>query len=323
MQSILVTGAYGFVGTNLARDLAGSNDYSSVALDLIAHSDTHYDGYFSWKDLDRIKWDSLDAIIHLAGKAHDTNNCSDPQSYFDINFGLTKIVFNKFLESKAEKFIFFSSVKAVADTVNGSILTENCPPNPQTPYGQSKLLAEQYILGQKLPAEKRVYILRPCMIHGPGNKGNLNLLYNIVAKGVPYPLGRFQNLRSLSSIKNIIFIVRELIDKAIEPGIYQICDDTPVSTLDIITLIAQSINQKPRIWNISRDLISSIAKIGDRINIPLNSERLKKLTETYVVSNQKLKTVLGIASLPIASHDGLAYTFKFFHNHEINYRLQL
>ena len=129
-----------------------------------------------------ICYNDLNAIIHLAGKAHDTKKATDEKVYFDVNLGLTKQIFDFFLQSSAEKFVFFSSVKAVADKVNGSQLKEDIVPDPQSPYGKSKLAAENYILSQKLPINKRVYIIRPCMIHGPGNKGNLNLLYNIVQK---------------------------------------------------------------------------------------------------------------------------------------------
>ena len=84
-------------------------------------------------------------------------------------------MFDQFLKSDCETFIYMSSVKAVVDQADG-ILTENVKPNPITVYGKSKLAAEEYILSRKNLKNKRVYILRPCMIHGPNNKGNLNLL---------------------------------------------------------------------------------------------------------------------------------------------------
>ncbi|MGD4786433.1 NAD-dependent epimerase/dehydratase family protein, partial [Xanthomonas citri pv. citri] len=123
--------------------------------------------------------DDADAIIHLAGKAHDTKNTSEESDYYQINTELTKVLFDKFLQSDIKDFIFFSSVKAAADTVEG-VLTEEVEPNPKTPYGDSKIKAEQYLLSQELPSGKRVIIIRPCMIHGKGNKGNLNLLYKVV-----------------------------------------------------------------------------------------------------------------------------------------------
>ncbi|MCO7112538.1 NAD-dependent epimerase/dehydratase family protein [Bacteroides uniformis] len=128
-------------------------------------------------------------------------NRSAAQSYFDINTGLTQKIFDFFLESSAKKFVFFSSVKAAADSVVGDMLTEDVVPAPVGPYGESKIAAENYILDKlkvengKLKAnpydDKQVYILRPCMIHGSGNKGNLNLLYNVVRKGIPWPFGGF------------------------------------------------------------------------------------------------------------------------------------
>lgn len=314
MKKILVTGAYGFVGSNIAEDFARSNIFSTIALDVSEVDKSLYNTYYSWKQIDNIEWDCLDTIIHSAGKAHDTKNSSNPESYIDINYGLTKIVYDKFVRSKAEKFIYFSSIKAVADTVEGEYLAEEFLPNPKTPYGMSKLRAEHYILEHKLTAGKQVYILRPCMIHGPRNKGNLNLLFDVIKKGIPYPLGKFNNLRSFTSIDNLTFIVRELIEKCIEPGVYHVCDDEPVSTNELVELIAQSCHRKGVIVNIPQKIIHAIAAAGDLLHLPLNSERLKKLTESYVVSNNKLKLALGIDRLPLSARDGLIHTFNSFAN---------
>ena len=127
-----------------------------------------------------------------------------------------------------------SSVKAVADGVEG-VLDESVIPSPVTAYGKSKLAAEEYILSQKLPKGKRVYILRPCMIHGPNNKGNLNLLYHFVKKGIPYPFGSFENKRSFVSIDNLCFVIKELIEnKNIPSGVYNISDDQALSTNELV-----------------------------------------------------------------------------------------
>jgi nucleoside-diphosphate-sugar epimerase len=115
-------------------------------------------------------------------------------------------LYDQFLQSKAKKFIYISCVKAAADTVDG-VLTEDVLPNPVTAYGKSKLMAENYI-SANIPADKQVYILRSCMIHGPGNKGNLNLLHGIVKKGISYPFGAFKNVRSFLSIENICFVIK-------------------------------------------------------------------------------------------------------------------
>ena len=150
------------------------------------------------------------------------------------------------------------------------------------------------------------------MIHGPGNKGNLNLLYKLVQKGIPWPLGAFQNKRSFTSIGNLAFIIQQIIEKDIDPGIYQIADDQPLSTNRLIELISESKNKKAHIWNIKPKIITTLAKLGDDLHLPLNSERLKKLTESYVVSNQKLKNAFGIAKMPVSAEEGMRKTLASF-----------
>lgn len=304
-MKILITGYTGFVGSNLTKQFTKNllNGIDITKNNTVEH-------HFDWSSIEESK--DNDCIIHLAGKAHDTRNSIDEQSYFNINVGLTQKIFQHFLKSSASKFIFFSSVKAIADSVTGAFLIEDTPPNPQTPYGKSKLEAEQYILNQPLPPGKKVYILRPCMIHGAGNKGNLNLLYKLAQKGLPWPLGAFENSRSFTSIQNLLFVIQELIAKDIESGIYQIADDETISTNDLIRLMAESLNKKARIWNLSPNMIKLMAKTGDKLGLPLNTERLKKLTESYVVSNQKIKKALGIEKMPYTATEGMKKTFKSF-----------
>ena len=257
--------------------------------------------------------DGAEVVIHLAGKAHDLKTTSTPDVYYQVNTELTIEVFNAFLGSDAKMFITLSSVKAVADEVEG-VLTEDHGPNPISHYGKSKLLAEEYIFSKKIPEGKRVYILRPCMIHGPGNKGNLNLLYKFVSKNIPWPLGAFENKRSFCSIDNLMFVFKELIEREdIPSGIYNVADDEPISTNDLIRLIAQSQNRDPKLWKISSKLIEGAASLGDKLQLPLNTERLHKLTSSYVVSNAKIKAAIG-KPLPVSSREGLLKTFKSFNN---------
>ena len=298
MGKIIITGKFGFIATYLQSYLNSSNEVLTISL--------------RFKD-NQIHDIRGKAVIHLAGKAHDLKKTSKPEEYYQVNTDLTKNVFNAFLASDAKVFITLSSVKAVADEVHGE-LTEEHIPVPITHYGKSKLLAEQYILSKEIPEGKRVYILRPCMIHGPGNKGNLNLLYNLVSKGIPWPLGAFENQRSFCSIDNLMFIFKELIEREdISSGIYNVADDTPLSTNEVISIIAESRNRKLSIWKISKVLIQTAAKIGNILKLPLNEERLQKLTDSYIVSNQKIKNAIG-KPFPISSKEGLLKTFKSF-NH--------
>jgi nucleoside-diphosphate-sugar epimerase len=260
-----------------------------------------------------IDFESECVILHLAGIAHDLKQTLNPEEYYQVNTEFTKKVFDAFLASDAKVFISLSSVKAAADEVEGE-LTEQHHSNPITHYAKSKLLAEQYIFSKEIPVGKRVYVLRPSMIHGPGNKGNLNLLFKLVSKGIPWPLGDFENKRSFCSIDNLMYIFKSLIEREdIPSGIYNVADDEPISTNELIGLIAQSQNINPKVLNFSKKFIEGVAFIGDKLNLPLNTERLKKLTSSYVVSNAKIKAAIG-KPLPMSSRDGLIKTFKSFNS---------
>lgn len=360
-MKILITGAFGFVGSNLSAHLAAKG-CELWALDVeralaeARSAQSVYTRLFSWKELPSVPWREVDAVVHLAGKAHDTRNTSDPQSYFDVNVGLTKRVLEAaagngllavgngqsaiskgsdgHVGAKAQRvFVLFSSVKAVADRVDG-VLTEEVTPDPKTPYGQSKLEAEREVL--KFASSKvresgtanganranddnfrtlalsnfRTYVLRPCMIHGPGNKGNLNLLYGVVRKGLPWPLGAFENSRSFASVQNVCAVVEALLEGAAEPGVYQVADDEALSTNELIRVISETSGRRAHIWKLPPALVRGAARVGDALHLPLNSERLKKLTESYVVSNAKIKAALGWERMPVDVRDGIRKTLK-------------
>ena len=288
-MKLLITGVHGFVGTNLVKALAKDNII--YGLDII---DPIKDGVkftFKWDDLEKEGMvPEVDAIIHLAGKAHDTKNQSAADVYFKVNTGLTQKIFDWYLaHPTAKKFIQFSTVKSAADRVEGDFLTEECIPTPVGSYGESKIAAENYIIEKFAPEAlkrpfhnftdedavvdgKKVYIMRPCMIHGLGNKGNLNLLYGVVSKGIPWPLGAFENRRSFTSIGNLQEVIK----------------------------------------GIPRGMMNGVAKIGDVLHLPLNTQRMQKLTENYVVSNAKIKAALGMKEMPVRAKDGLRETIKSF-----------
>ena len=319
-MNVLITGVHGFVGSNLVEYL--KETHTVYGLDIVQPERNGVVRTFSWEEITgRAGNDEshaggevpqFDAIIHLAGKAHDTKNQSAAEAYFAVNTGLTKKIFDYFLASNAKKFIFFSTAKAAADRVNG-VLTEDVVPAPIGPYGESKIKAEEYILNSLEKAgDKQVYILRPCMIHGPGNKGNLNLLYSVVSKGIPWPLGAFDNRRTFTSIENVCFAVNGLMTQDVASGIYNMGDDEPLSTNELIEIICSAVGKKARIWRIPVGLMTFGAKVCGWLHLPLNPERLRKLTENYVSSNEKIKKALGIAQMPVSAREGLRRTLESF-----------
>lgn len=288
-MKILITGAYGFVGTNLCRYLV-EKGHACHALDVpaVRRDDVPYASFFTWDELERLP--DVDAVVHLAGKAHDLKKVASEQSYFDINVGLTEKIFTA-MQGRATRFIYFSSSKADA---NGNA------------YGRSKLAAEQFLNG-------RAIVLRPAMIHGPGNKGNLNLLWGVARRGLPWPLAAFENRRSFTSIGNICAAVEALCLRG-EKGVYPIADDEMLSTNRLIELIAETCGRRARLWRLPKCLMRFAARIGDMLHLPLTTERIEKLTEDSFVDNAALKSALGWTRMPIDAEEGMRQTLASFQN---------
>ncbi|WP_445159392.1 NAD-dependent epimerase/dehydratase family protein [Mesohalobacter salilacus] len=297
-----MSGSTGFVGKNLLKYLEAKG-YALTRLNL---RDEHWE-----TTLDKR---SFTTYIHLAGIAHDLSKKNEDSLYYEVNYELTKQLYKCFLkDDEADLFIFFSSVKAVSDEPE-SIVTEEIQPAPKTVYGKSKYKAEQYIM-QHLPQDKTVIILRPCMIHGSGNKGNLNSLVRLIKFNIPWVFGAFQNKRSYCSIENLCFIVNQLLQaRDIKSGVYHVADDNSISTKVLVSLIAKQLQKKIIILNLPQSIIKLIAKFGDYLNLPFNSLILNKIVGSYEVSNNKLKRALNLKSLPISSKEGLIKTISHFKN---------
>ena len=319
-MKFLITGAYGFVGTNLCRYLV-ERGHVCDALDIpgAKRSDVPYRASYTWDDLSLspspLTFTSYDAVVHLAGKAHDLKKVASEQSYFDVNVGLTQKLWGAWTMNSEDqrnrgsvaRFIYFSSSKASAEG---------------NAYGRSKLAAEEYLQSeQSNNPNNRTIILRPAMIHGPGNKGNLNLLWGVARRGLPWPLAAFENRRSFTSIGNICAAVEALCGGEVkgrgEGGqrnveTFFIADDEMLSTNRLIELMAEACGKKAKLWRLPKGLMRLAAKVGDVLHLPLNTERLEKLTEDSFVDNAALKRSLGWDWMPVRAEDGMRATLRAF-----------
>jgi len=297
--SLLILGTTGFIGKNLVENLCDEHIITSKSL----RSEGWERGL-----------DNHDVYINLIGKAHNHNNNATESDFYQANFNLTKDIFNVFLKSNAQVFIHISSIAALEEFESDHELIETDECNPSSWYGKSKRLAEKWLMDHKLPPDKKLFIIRPPMVHGAGDKGNLGLLHKFISKGIPYPLASFENKRSFISIDNFCFFMNEIIKNAekLPDGIYHIADDESVSTGEIIEIIKQVEQKNIRNLSLPQFFIKVIAKVGDVLPIPLNSLRLKKITSDLTVSNQKIKFALGIEKLPLSAEEGIFKTIKSF-----------
>lgn len=291
-----ILGASGFIGQHLLKKITDAQGISLRSED--------------WKN--QVK--DAEVIINLVGKAHDHKNKASYEDFRFANVELLKQIFDEFLKTNANLLIHISSIAAIEEFESIQPLDEKTPCSPFSFYGKTKREAEEWLLQQKLPNNKKIIILRPPMVHGQGDKGSLGLLYGFISRGIPYPLAGFDNQRSFISIDNFAFLINQIIinyDK-LSSGIYHIADDETISTKQIIEIIEKIENKRLIKFNIPHSIIRSLAKIGDIVPFPLNSSRLKKMTGNLMVSNQKIKSALGIEKLPLSAKEGLEKTIKSF-----------
>ncbi len=287
-KTLFITGSNGFVGKNLIQHF--KNNYKIISFD---RNNFNIDA---------------DVFIHLAGIAHDLESKIQVQDYYNVNYGLTKKIFESFLKSNAKLFIYISTIKVYSENFN-ELITEDISPEPISHYGKSKLLSEEYLKKYFSLNNKFIIILRPSLIYGPGNKGNLSLLENLIKKKIPWPLGLFNNKRTFCSIYNFNFIINELINSEIRKSdIYNICDDDYISTNKLYEIIASSLNVNYKIYNIPIFIIKMFALLGDFFNFNFNTKNLNKLSSNLYISNYKIKKFID-KKLPYTTKQALIKTF--------------
>lgn len=297
-MKVCILGYTGFIGQNLL--LAIANSYGVSLREE------------NWRE----KISDAEIIINLIGKAHDHHEKASYQDFYGANVEILKKVFQAFLQSDAQMIIHISSVAAVEEFNAKKKIEETDHANPISHYAKTKKEAEDWLIQQKLPQDKKLIILRPPMIHGKGDKGSLRTLYSLIYKGIPYPFSSFDNNRSFICMDNFIFFIQQIIAKKdqIKSGIYHIADDEIISTQKIIEII-KKVENKPIVQlEVPKFAIEILAKIGDFLPIPINTKKLRKMTGTLCVSNKKIKKELGIQKLPFSAEEGLFKTIKTFKN---------
>lgn len=298
---ITILGGSGFIGQHLEKDLKLNYNVENVSL----------------RDLNNLsKIQGSDVIINLIGKAHDHKGEATERDYYFSNYDLVKEIYAAFIKSEAYLLIHVSSIAALEEEGSSNALTESMDCNPVSWYGKSKRKAEEFLLSQDIPKGKKIIILRPTMVHGPGDKGNLTLLYNIISKGIPNPLAKYDNKRSFLAIDNFNFLIEQIIEKhkLMSSGIYHMCDDVAISTSYIIECIGRSIDKKVLNLKVPKWIMHGIASVGDIVPLPINTKRLSKLTSNLIVSNNKLKGALAIERLPVDGMKGIEITIASFKN---------
>jgi nucleoside-diphosphate-sugar epimerase len=293
-MKLLFTGASGFLGQNIKPILSKQFEVKTLGLegdDIVANIATNIpeiSGVF-------------DIVLHAAGKAHTVPKTeAEKQSFFDVNYQGT-VNLCKALERATlpSAFVFISTV-AVYGLEFGENISEVHPLNGDTPYALSKIQAEQFLTDWCAKHGVMLSIIRPSLIAGPNAPGNLGAMVQGIKTGRYLSIGKGSARKSVLMVQDIAHLIPKLVEKG---GVYNVCDDTQPSFRELELIIAEQLGKnKPK--SIPYFMAKTMALIGDLLGnkAPINSLKLKKITESLTFSNEKAKNELDWKPLNVLEH---------------------
>lgn len=237
-KTILLTGASGFIGQRLLSTLQDQYQVQVVSLQNTPVAEIDFEG--------------VDAVIHLAGKAHQMVPIPDAV-YFEVNTGLTLQFAEAAKKAGVKHFVFASTIKVYGDNTASEVITLDTPCAPDDAYGRSKYEAEQGLLALDSPAFG-ISILRLPLVYGAGVKGNLWKLLQLTDSPYPLPFKQIDNRRSMVYIGNVVAFIQKIVElKA--TGIFLPVDAPDLSTSAIITLMRTAMQRPVRLFRVSPFLL--------------------------------------------------------------------
>ena len=306
MRNVLVTGGTGFIGHHLINQLK-RKDVSITVVSRSHEENENINGNTKYYRADLTEPESLkgicqgiDTIFYLAGYAHDVKKRGECKRLHNrVTVEGTQALLNQALTSGVETIVFASSVKAMGEG-NASCIDETVIPEPETDYGRARLQAEEILLEAGKRKNINVCCLRLPMVYGLGNKGNLPKMIKAINKRLFPPIPEFHNKRSMVHVDDV---VQALLLAAIRPEangkIYIVTDNKEYSTRELYNLIQLAMGREIPGWVVPEWLLWAGARIGDLLGsiirkpFPLNTDSLRKLSESAVYSCEKIQRELG------------------------------
>jgi nucleoside-diphosphate-sugar epimerase len=283
MRSLLFTGANGFLGRNVLATLAKS--YAVSTLDRTS-ADIVLDLSQNIPKLIQ----KFDIILHAAGKAHSIpKSDKDIQEFYEVNYQGTKKLCIGLENARVPQIFIFISTVAVYGCEYGELITEDYPLNTETPYGKSKKQAEEYLLEWCDRKNVQLTILRPSLLAGKTPPGNLGSMIEGIAKGRYVSIAGGKVQKSIAMVDDIARLI-PCCEKS--SGIFNFCDSYNPTFRELEQVIAKQL-KKPLPVNIPMWSAKCFAQIGDFLHLNLiNTEKLKKITQSLTFSNEKIKKEL-------------------------------
>jgi UDP-glucose 4-epimerase len=247
---VLLTGANGFVGRNIAPVLTAngltirratrtpSNSANEVVIGAIGPQT-------NWSEA----LSNVDAVVHLAGLAHQSSEASEIERYRSVNTDGTVHLACCAAKAGVRHFIYLSTVLVNGDSTDGRApFCEDDPPSPRGAYGLSKAAAELGLRTLVDNTKMNITVIRPPLIYGAEAVGNFKLLVTAITHGIPLPFGLIRNQRAFLGVGNLAsFIIHRLTHSAGGFEVFLVADDGPISTPEFVREIAQALRRNARI----------------------------------------------------------------------------
>lgn len=247
--------------------------------DLIPESD--------WKDA----LNGVDSVIHLAARVHVMRDeASDPLAEFlRVNVEGTLNLARQAAFAGVRRFIFVSSVKVNGEsTVLGKPFFADDSPEPQDPYGISKLEAEKGLRKLASSTGMEVVIIRPPLVYGPGVKANFASMMSWLQRGIPLPLGAIHNKRSFVALDNLVdFIVTCLAHPAAANQTFLVSDGEDLSTTALLQRMGRALGKPARLMPVPAGLMVVAANLLGKGDVP------QRLFGSLQVDSSKARHLLG------------------------------
>jgi nucleoside-diphosphate-sugar epimerase len=280
-ETILLTGAGGFVGRAAARHFAEAGyRVRAVSRDPAKLAATFSDArLLPANDAPAADWAALlggvTHVVHAAGLAH-ASAAMPSSAYMQANADLTGALARAADRFTPGRFVFLSSIRAVCGPVADTIVRDGDPEAPEDDYGRSKLEGERRV-AMVFAASGRHVILRPTLVYGPGVKGNFRLLSRLAALPLPLPIAGLSARRSLLDVDALAqAILVALRTPAGASGPYLVCDRRAVSVPEIVAAIRDGLGRSPMLYRVPTPLLDLAA------NALLGRERWRRLSGPLV-----------------------------------------